>query len=142
MVYWEYVSQSIEQNDLSLSESATTGTSEQDIAKIGKKYSNTVANGLSNGAMPYTKKTKQNKTKQKKAHTHTKKPPFRSGKNMWKRIPHLINAMALDPEERVLYLISHTVIPTPCAYHNVRKYISLFLWHLLRRNWILIVKDW
>ena len=71
MVYWEYVSQSTEQNDLSLSESATTGTSEQDIAKIGKKYSNTVANGLSNGAMPDTKnKTKQNKTKKKNTHTH------------------------------------------------------------------------
>ena len=78
MAYWEYVSQSTEQNDLSLSESATTGTSEQDIAKIGKKYSNTVANGLSNGAMPDTKKTKQKKTKKK---THTlKNHPLGVGK--------------------------------------------------------------
>ena len=56
MVYWGYVSQSAEQNELALSESVTTGTSEEDIVKIDKIYCNTVANGLSNGAMPDTKK--------------------------------------------------------------------------------------
>ena len=80
MVYWEYVSQSTEQNDLSLSESATTGISEQDIAKIGKKYSNTVANGLSNGAMPDTKKKTKNKTHKKKNSRTLKNHPLGVGK--------------------------------------------------------------
>ena len=75
MVYWGYVSQSTEQNELALSESVTTGTSEKDIVETDKIYCNTVANGLSNGAMPDTKKPL------KKNH------PLGVGKNMWKRIP-------------------------------------------------------
>ena len=91
MVYWGYVSQSTEQNELGLSESVTTGTSEEDIVKIDQIYSNTVANGLSNGAMPDTKKKK--------------KPPFRSGKKYVETYSSP-NAMALDPEQRVLHHIN------------------------------------
>ena len=57
---------------------------QEDIVKIDKICCNTVANG----AMP-----------------DTKKPPFRSGKKSVETYSSS-NAMALDPEERVLYHIN------------------------------------
>ena len=60
MVHWGYVSQSIEQNELGLSEPVTVlnWRSEEDIVKTDKIYCITVANGLSNSATPDTKTTK------------------------------------------------------------------------------------
>ena len=92
MVYWGYVSQSTEQNELALSKSITTGTSEEDIVKIDKIYCNTVANGLSNGAMPDTKKPLKNH-------------PLGVGKNV--ETYSSSNAMPPDAKERVVYHINH-----------------------------------
>ena len=56
MAYYEYVSQSTEQSGLRLSESVTRLTLEEYIVKINQIYCITVANDLSNGAMPDRKK--------------------------------------------------------------------------------------
>ena len=90
MVYWGYVSQFTEQNELGLSESVTNWTSEEDIVKIDKKYCITVANGLSDAIWCHARYEKP-----------LKNPPLISGEKYVETYSSS-SAPAPDPEERVL----------------------------------------